>query len=63
MKKKLLTIAMLLCTTTVLATEVKKADKDGDGEHIHGKWRSVTMTSSTQAASAKAYAALIASHG
>jgi hypothetical protein len=31
MKKKILTIAMLLCTTTVLATEVKKADKDADG--------------------------------
>jgi Ca2+-binding EF-hand superfamily protein len=31
MKKKILTIAMLLCTTAALATEVKKADKDADG--------------------------------
>jgi Ca2+-binding EF-hand superfamily protein len=31
MKKRLLTIAMLLCTSAVFATEVKKADKDGDG--------------------------------
>jgi Ca2+-binding EF-hand superfamily protein len=30
-EKKILTLAMLLCTTAVLATEVKKADKDADG--------------------------------
>lgn len=31
MKKKILTLAMLLCTTAVFASEVKKADKDADG--------------------------------
>ena len=31
MTKKILALAMLLCTTAVFASEVKKADKDGDG--------------------------------
>ena len=31
MKKKILMLTMLLCTTAVFASEVKKADKDADG--------------------------------
>ena len=31
MKKKILMLTMLLCTTAVFASEVKKGDKDADG--------------------------------